>query len=65
MRGRRSVDALVEGRATTRRHRKAFMMCMSTAIASSSLVVSSPWRRGPDLSMRAYSLACPSRSPQS
>jgi hypothetical protein len=48
VRGLRSVDALVEGRATTRRHRKAFMMCVLTAIASALPDVPSWLWRGPD-----------------
>lgn len=49
MRGRRSVDALVVGRATTLKHRNAFMICVGTAIASSSPVVASWLRRGSDM----------------
>lgn len=39
MRGLRSVDALVAGRAATLKHRKAFMICVGAAIASSLPVV--------------------------
>ena len=43
MRGLRSVDALVAGRAATLKHRKAFMICVGAAIASSLLDVPFSW----------------------
>jgi hypothetical protein len=60
MRGLRSVDALLEGRAAIRRQRKAFILSIPSQLLLFRPRVFVVVRKA----MRTFNLACPSPAPQ-